>query len=82
MHDKRWFIYILVFLIGWLASIGLAQDKPAQNDAAKTPPSNYPSQSLLEFLADFGDVDEQTYELIEYHALQRDHKQQEKSNDE
>ena len=83
MHDKRWPIYISVFLISWLSSIGLAQDKPAQDDAGKTQQPDYPSQQLLEFLADFGGVDEQTYELIEYHALQRDsQQQQEKPNDE
>ena len=35
-------------------------------DTQDTP---YPSAELLEFLAEFGELDEQTYELIEYHAL-------------
>lgn len=62
-----------------LSNASLAQQTPA--DDAST--EDYPSQQLLEFLADFGDVDEQTYELIEYHALQRDrNKAQEKSDDE
>jgi hypothetical protein len=30
----------------------------------------YPSAELLEFLADYGDLDEETYSIIEYHALQ------------
>jgi hypothetical protein len=30
----------------------------------------YPSEALLEFLAEFGDVDEETFQLIEFHALQ------------
>lgn len=30
----------------------------------------YPSEELLEFLADFGALDNETYELIEFHALQ------------
>lgn len=41
-------------------------------DSAHDPAKNelYPSEELLEFLADFGDADDETYELIEYHALQ------------
>lgn len=49
------------------------------------PATTQPSKQLLEFLADFGAVDQQTYELIEYHALQDSHnekeKEQEKSNE-
>jgi len=42
----------------------------------------YPSAELLEFLADFGGLDEQTYNLIEYHALQDSTRiQAEKSNE-
>ncbi len=37
--------------------------------AQNNPPT--PSLELLEFLAEFGDVDAQTYDVIEYHA-QRD----------
>lgn len=47
------------------------------------PATTQPSKQLLEFLADFGAVDQQTYELIEYHALQDSHieEEQEKSNE-
>ena len=62
------------------ATVTLAEEATDTNSSAETA---QPSAELLEFLADFGDVDEQTYELIEYHALQRDrNKAQEKSDDE
>ena len=55
--------------------------KTMQKQSEQTPP--YPSEQMLEFLADFGNVDEQTFELIEYHALQRDAQApQEKKDDE
>ena len=47
-------------ILGLLGGAALALDK--------TPG---PSLELLEFLAEFGDVDAQTYDVIEYHA-QRD----------
>jgi len=79
MQSKPWTL-TCGFLLGiGLSSTGFAQQTPADN----TQTTEYPSQQMLEFLADFGAVDEQTYELIEYHALQRDRKKpQEKSDDE
>ena len=79
MQTKPWQSVLGILLSGWLVSTSHAQstvlDEPTQQP--------YPSESLLEFLADFGAVDEQTYELIEYHALQRDSQQpKEKSDDE
>lgn len=38
---------------------------------ATEPVNRLPSRELLEFLAEFSEVDEETYELLEYHA-QRD----------
>ncbi len=69
MLDKRW-----INALGWLLFCGFASSASAQSGEAdgEKEPATYPSAELLEFLADFGAVDEQTYELIEYHALQRD----------
>lgn len=49
-----------------LLSSAMAQ----QVDADSSQPAAPPSLELLEFLADFGEVDEATFELIEYHARQ------------
>lgn len=49
-----------------LLSPSLAQN--TTSDVTQT--DVYPSEELLEFLAEFGTIDEDTYELIEYHALQ------------
>lgn len=54
----------------------LAQDATQQNSA-----ETQPSAELLEFLADFGAIDNQTYELIEYHALQDRKSEQEKTDE-
>ena len=53
----------------------------AQDSFQHRPAQTQPSQQLLEFLADFGTIDNQTYELIEYHALQDSNKDQEKTNE-
>ena len=46
-------------ILGLLASTALAQEvTPA------------PSLELLEFLAEFGDIDAETFDVIEYHAQQ------------
>lgn len=72
MQHIRWQTGIWLILVFCLGPNALAQQKQQQtNDEDKQP---YPSEQMLEFLADFGDIDEQTYELIEYHALQRDRK--------
>lgn len=55
----------------------MAQDT---TDYATT--ENQPSLQLLEFLADFGAIDNQTYELIEYHALQDSDKSDQEKSDE
>jgi hypothetical protein len=82
MQSKPWQSVILIIFSYGLFNASLAQQTPEteSNEA-------YPSEQLLEFLADFGEIDEQTFELIEYHALQRDRqesrqKPQEKSDDE
>ncbi len=49
-----------------LLSSTLAQQAGADASQAVAPPT----LELLEFLADFGEVDEATFELIEYHARQ------------
>ena len=49
-----------------LLSSVLAQQGNADGAQAAAPPS----LELLEFLADFGEVDEATFNLIEYHARQ------------
>lgn len=49
-----------------LLSPAMAQQVDADSSQAVAPPS----LELLEFLADFGEVDEATFELIEYHARQ------------
>jgi hypothetical protein len=38
--------------------------------AAAQPPAQGPSLELLQFLAEFGDVDGETFDLIEHHAQQ------------
>ncbi len=45
-------------------------------------PPIYPSAELLEFLAEFGELDEETYELIEYHALRDGESRQPEHKDE
>ena len=43
--------------------------------ASATEPSNpLPSRELLEFLAEFSEVDDATYDLLEYHAESDLHK--------
>ena len=41
---------------------------PLQAQQTDTPDPELPGLELLEFIADFGDLDEQTLELLEYHA--------------
>ncbi len=53
----------LSLLLLWSA---LAQQTEADGSQAVAPPT----LELLEFLADFGEVDGATFELIEYHARQ------------
>ncbi len=67
MQSKPWQAVILIFFCS-----AFFHSSHAQQATASDPEDAYPSEQLLEFLADFGEVDEQTYELIEYHALQRD----------
>lgn len=71
--------YILKFGAGLCLFMLMAVE--AQESAQHRPAQSLPSQQLLEFLADFGAIDNQTYELIEYHALQDSNKDQEKSNE-
>ena len=43
----------------------------AQNSQHESEPSaTYPSEEMLEFLADFGDIDNETFDIIEFHAQQ------------
>ena len=53
----------------------------AQDVKQQMPPDNHPSTQLLEFLADFGAIDDQAYDLIEYHALQDSKSEQEKTDE-
>jgi len=69
MQHIRWQTGIWLTLVFCLGPNALAQQQTDDEDKQQ-----YPSEQMLEFLADFGDIDEQTYELIEYHALQRDRK--------
>jgi len=57
------------------ASLGAQQKSPATDPQVPTP-----SLELLEFLADFGDIDPQTLELLEYHA-RRDRQIRQQSGD-
>ncbi len=57
---------LLFSLLLCCAPAGAQQSSPAGGDDGKQP-----SLELLEFLADFGPIDTQTLELMEYHA-QRD----------
>lgn len=52
----------------WLISLNpcLAQNESHERHSD----FQQPSLELLEFLADFGELDDETYNLIEYHALQ------------
>ena len=54
-------------LAGLLITVQLSAN--AQQDTAKSKNSTVePSMELLEFLADFGDVDDATFDIIEFHA--------------
>jgi len=66
MQSKPWQAVMLIFFCSAFFHSSHAQQTATDSN------NDYPSEQLLEFLADFGEVDEQTYELIEYHALQRD----------
>lgn len=59
---------LAVVLILWLFLLSptLAQNSQHESELSTT----YPSEELLEFLADFGDIDDQTFDLIEFHAQQ------------
>lgn len=54
-------------LLPWLLLIASASLPAAAQE--QEPARAYPSAELLEFLADFGNVDEDTYDLIEFHAI-------------
>ena len=56
--------------------------QPSTNNPAVTQPNPQLSLEFLEFLADFGDLDDQTYDLIEFHALQDEKKSTQESSDE
>jgi hypothetical protein len=51
-----------MYLLAFLSSL------PAQ---ANEPTDQRPSRAMLEFLAEFSEVDQETYDLLEFHA-QRD----------
>lgn len=69
------FLPVLFSLVLWLLLLSPAVAQESTDEL-------YPSEELLEFLADFGDIDEETYELIEYHALQDTDKDQQEKSDE
>ena len=66
-----------------LLTVGLLYLTPAQ---AQQPGANdatilRPSVELLEFLAIYGELDEETYDILEYHALQDSAAQPQESPD-
>lgn len=74
MHYKR--LLPLLYLLS--VPVCMAQ----QDTTLKVENENYPSASLLEFLAEFGAVEDTTLELIEFHALQDSSKKHRKSSHE
>ena len=74
MHCQRLLSGLCLLLLNMVA---MAQEStPAETT------ETLPSAEFLEFLADFGAIDNKTYELIEYHALQDSSKQQQEPSDE
>ena len=61
--------------IGWIACLlafqipALAQKKDEQDIAAANHPETAPDEELLEFLAEFGDATEETFEAIIHHGV-------------
>lgn len=55
----------LVFLL-LLPDLVAAQSQDSAADAIDTPAS----QEMLEFLAEWGSIDDETWELLEHHALE------------
>lgn len=60
--------HLLLFSVLWLFLLTPAMAQTSNHESGQA--QNYPSEELLEFLAEFGDLDEETFKLIEYHALQ------------
>lgn len=60
--------HLPVFLGLWLFLLSPIRTQASNHETGQT--ENYPTGELLEFLADFGDIDEETFKLIEFHALQ------------
>ncbi|WP_317931024.1 hypothetical protein [Halioxenophilus sp. WMMB6] len=63
--------FLLLFLLVWPSRHLLASENENNVLVEKPPPA-----SLLEMLADFGDVDDETFELIVFHGLDDYQKQQ------
>ncbi len=55
---------VTTLLLCGLNAVAVAADDPA----SRTDPPPAPSLELLEFLADFGRIDPETLELLDYHA--------------
>lgn len=60
--------HLLVFFCLWLFLLTPTWTQSANHESGQA--RNYPSRELLEFLAEFGDMDEETFRLIEFHAQQ------------
>ncbi|MCP4432712.1 MAG: hypothetical protein GY806_17195 [Gammaproteobacteria bacterium] len=58
---------LILLLAGLILSVQLTA-VAQQNSAKSTRPTILPSMELLEFLADFGELDDATFEIIEFHA--------------
>ena len=59
--------------------LGLLPPAMAQQPTAR---EQLPSLELLEFIAEFGALDDETFDVIEYHAQQDIEKQQAEQSDE
>jgi hypothetical protein len=62
--------FILFAGLCLVVSTATAQEIHEQNTSTTTSTGNGPGIQMLEFLADFGDLDTETYDMLEYHALQ------------
>ncbi len=58
----------LKFILPGLSLLLLSPAMAQQQSSVGSKVVSAPSLELLEFLADFGEIDEATFEMIEYHA--------------
>lgn len=72
--------HLLLFSILWLFLLSPTLAQTSNHESGQS--ENYPSKELLEFLADFGEIDDATFELIEFHALQDSASAQQENSDE